>query len=41
MVKHNGSVTAVYIGVTADIKYQLHHLHLEDCFIQQQKENNG
>ena len=37
LVNHNVSVTAFMTEVIADIKCQIHHLHLKQFFIKQQK----
>ena len=40
LVNHNSYITSVYMEVIFDIKYKIHHLNLEGCFVQQEKENN-
>ena len=40
LVNNNSSITDIYIEVIVDIQCQLHHLNLEECFMQQKQENN-
>ena len=36
----NSSIMDVYMYATSEIKSQLHHLHLKNCFMQQKQEQN-
>ena len=40
LVIRNSYVTTVYMETISNIKYQLDHFHLEECFIQQKQETD-
>ena len=40
LIIHNIFVFDVYMENIADMKFQSHHLHLEDSFIQQKHDKN-
>ena len=40
LITHNSSATDVNMELIVEIKFQLHLLHLEECFIQESYNNN-